>query len=160
VSTDPVQEGFPLILVVDDDKSMRMLLRVALEQEGYQVLEAQNGQACLAAYQNYQPDAILLDAVMPVMDGFTCCAQLRIFPNSEHTPVLMLTVLDDPDAVERAFAVGATDYITKPIQWAVLRHRLRRLIQQSRIYQHLEAANRELERLAGLVARYERTNLQ
>ncbi len=160
MSTDTVQEGSPLILVVDDDKSMRMLLRVALEQEGYQVLEAQNGQGCLSAYQNYQPDAILLDAVMPVMDGFACCAQLQTFPGSDRIPVLMITVLDDPDAVEQAFAVGASDYITKPIQWSVLRHRLRRLLQQSQIYQHLEAANRELERLNSIVARYEGTNLQ
>jgi PleD family two-component response regulator len=71
----------------------------------------------------------------------------------------MITVLDDPDAVEQAFAVGASDYITKPIQWSVLRHRLRRLLQQSQIYQHLEAANLELERLNSIVARYEGTNL-
>jgi PleD family two-component response regulator len=160
MSNDPVQEDSPLILVVDDDKSMRMLLRLALEQEGYQVLEAQDGEACLAAYQHCQPDAILLDAVMPVMDGFACCSQLRTFPGGERTSVLMVTVLDDPDAVERAFAAGSTDYITKPIPWAVLRHRVRRLIQQSLLYKQLEVANRELERLASLVAGYEGTNLQ
>lgn len=160
MSTDLVQEDSPLIFVVDDDKSMRMLLRVALEQEGYQVMEVQDGAACLAAYQHRQPDAILLDAVMPGMNGFACCTQLRTFPGSHHTPVLMITVLDDPDSVEQAFFVGATDYITKPIQWAVLRHRVRYLIQQSRISKQLESANRELERLACLVARYEETNLQ
>lgn len=160
MSTDPVQEDSPLILVVDDDKSMRMLLRLALEQQGYQVLEAQDGEACLAAYQHCQPDAILLDAVMPVMDGFACCSQLRTFPGGERTPVLMVTVLDDPDAVERAFAVGATDYITKPIHWAVLRHRVRHLLQQSLLSQQLEVANRELERLASLVDRCKGKNLQ
>jgi PleD family two-component response regulator len=160
VSTDPVQEDSPLILVVDDDKSMRMLLRLALEQEGYQVLEAQDGEACLATYQHCQPDAILLDAVMPVMDGFACCSQLRTFPGGERTPVLMVTVLDDPDAVERAFAAGATDYITKPIPWAVLRHRVRHLLQQSLLSKQLQSAHRELERLASLVAGYEGRNLQ
>ncbi len=160
MSTDPVQEDSPLIFVVDDDKSMRMLLRLALEQEGYQVLEAQDGEACLAAYQRRQPDAILMDAVMPGIDGFACCSKLRTFPGSDRMPVLMLTVLDDPDAVEQAFAVGTTDYITKPIHWAVLRHRLRRLLQQSQLYKQLEEANQELERLACLVARYEGTNLQ
>ena len=137
-----------------------MLLRIALEQEGYQVLEAQDGKACLAAYQHRQPDAILLDAVMPVMDGFACCSQLRTFPGGDRTPVLMVTVLDEPDAVERAFAVGATDYITKPIHWAVLRHRVRHLLQQSLLFKQLQSAHRELERLASLVARYEGTNLQ
>lgn len=155
-----VQKGSPLILIVDDDKSMRMLLHLALEQEGYQVLEAQDGKACLATYQRQRPDAILLDAVMPEMDGFNCCSKLRAFPNSDRIPVLMLTILDDPEAVEQAFAVGATDYITKPIHWAVLRHRLRRLLEQSELYQQLEEANRELERLAAIVVRYQRTSLQ
>ena len=67
MNTDPDQQNSPLILVVDDDKSMRMLLRLALEQEGYNVLEAEDGRACLAAYQRRQPDAILLDAVMPFL---------------------------------------------------------------------------------------------
>ena len=160
MSTDPLQEDSLLIFVVDDDKSMRMLLRVALEQEGYQVFEAENGAACLAAYKQRQPDAILLDALMPGMDGFVCCSQLRTFPASEHIPVLMITVLDEPDSVEQAFEVGATDYITKPIHWTVLRHRLRRLLQQSRFSKQLESAHRELERLARLVADYEKRNLQ
>lgn len=160
MSTDPLQEDSPLIFVVDDDKSMRMLLRVALEQEGYQVFEAENGAACLAAYKQLLPDAILLDALMPGMDGFACCSQLRTFPGSEHIPVLMITVLDEPDSVEQAFVVGATDYITKPIHWTVLRHRLRRLLQQSRFSKQLESAHRELERLARLVADYEKINLQ
>lgn len=160
MSTDSAQEEASLIFVVDDDKSMRMLLRLALEQEGYQVLEAEDGKACLTACQNRQPDAILLDAVMPGMDGFECCTQLRTFPSRKHTPILIITVLDDPDSVERAFEVGATDYITKPIHWTVLRYRLRRLLQQSQLYQKLERANRELERLAYLVAHHEKTNLQ
>ncbi len=159
MSTDPFQEDSPLIFVVDDDKSMRMLLRLALEQEGYQVLEAQDGAACLAAYQHQKPDAILLDAVMPGMDGFACCTELRTFKDS-IVPVLMITVLDDPDSVEQAFTVGATDYITKPIHWVVLRHRLRYLLEQFQLSKQLEAANIKLERLARLKASYEETNLQ
>jgi PleD family two-component response regulator len=158
VSTDLSQKNSYLILVVDDDKSMRMLLRLALEQEGYKVLEAEDGRACLAAYQRRQPDAILLDALMPEIDGFACCSQLRTLPNGDRIPVLMLTVLDDPDAVEQAFASGATDYITKPIHWSVLRHRLRHLLEQYQLYKQLEQANQELQRLASLVARYEQTD--
>lgn len=159
MSTDPVQKDSPLIFVVDDDKSMRLLLRLSLEQEGYQVLEAQDGKICLAAYERRQPDAILLDALMPGIDGFACCNQLRTFPSGNHIPILILTVLDDPDAVEQAFAAGATDYITKPIHWTVLRYRLRRLLQQSQLYQQLEEANQELQRLACIVARYEETDM-
>lgn len=167
MSTGLVPENSPLFLVVDDDKSMRMILRLALEQEGYQVVEAQNGEACLAAYQQHQPEAVLLDAMMPVMDGFACCRQLRTLSGNDGIPILMITVLDDPDSVDQAFEVGATDYITKPIHWTVLRQRVRRLLQQSiqkrqiaSLVQQLEQANLELKSLASKLARYEDSELQ
>jgi len=155
MSTELIQNDPPLILVVDNNKSMRMLLRLALEQEGYQVAEASDGASCLATYQRRQPDLILLDALMPVMDGFTCCTQIRNLPSGDRIPVLMITVLDDPDSVERAFEVGAVGYITKPIHWTVLRYRVRYLIQQSQLDKQLAEAIREVERLASLVAQYE-----
>lgn len=160
MSTNIAQKDPALILVVDDDKSMRMLLRVALEKEGYEVLEAEDSPTCLAACQRRRPNAILLDAIMAGMDGFACCRQLRALPDIAHLPILMLTILDEPNSVEQAFTVGATDYITKPINWAVLRHRLRYLLQQSQLYQQLEEANRELQRLASIVTHYEETQSQ
>lgn len=159
MSTDPFQEDSPLIFVVDDDKYMLMLLRLALEQQGYQVLEAQNGAACLAAYQYQKPDAILLDAVMPGMAGFACCTELRKFKGST-VPVLMIAVLDEPNSVEQAFTLSATNYITKQIPWVVLRHRVRYLLEQLQLSKQLEAANIKLERLVCLMAGYEETNLQ
>ncbi len=126
------QPDSPLVLVVDDDRTLRALLRLAMEEEGYQVAEANNGENCLAEFARLQPDIVLLDAVMPVMDGFTCCSQLRTLPTAEHTPVLMITVLDDQDSVDQAFEAGATDYVTKPIHWAVLRQRVARLLEASR----------------------------
>lgn len=166
MSTRPIQKDSPLFLVVDDDKSMRMVIRIALEKEGYQVVEAHNGEACLAAYRKHQPDAILLDAVMPVMDGFACCRELRTLSDSETTPILMITVLDDPDSVDRAFEVGANDYITKPIHWSVLRYRVGRLLQESvqkrqveSLLEKLEQVNQEVERLARKLARYEGKDL-
>lgn len=139
-----------VVLVVDDDKTMRGLLRRAMQQEGYQVVEASNGEECLTAYKLKQPHIVLLDAMMPVMDGFTCCTQLKMLPGSDRIPVLMITGLDDKESVDRAFEVGATDYVTKPIHWPVLRQRVRRLLQQFELYQQLEAANMELHRLATL----------
>ena len=65
-----------MILVADDDKTIRVLLRDAMEQEGYRVVEVTDGKQCLDAYETVKPDIVLLDAVMPVMDGFTCCKQL------------------------------------------------------------------------------------
>lgn len=66
----------PLILVADDDKTIRHLLREAMEKQGYRVVEVSNGQHCLDAYMTVKPNLVLLDAVMPVMDGFTCCQQI------------------------------------------------------------------------------------
>ncbi len=160
-------EAPSVILVVDDDPSMRQILRRVMEKDGYQVVEAANGQQGLEAYKSLKPHLILLDALMPVMDGFACCTQLQTLisggaSNGEtiasldglngasRTPVLMITGLDDQESVDRAFAVGATDYVTKPIHFAVLRQRVRRLIQQAQLYQRLEIANQELQRLAAL----------
>ncbi|QSJ17203.1 PleD family two-component system response regulator [Nostoc sp. UHCC 0702] len=166
----------PVILVADDDKTIRVLLRDAMEQEGYRVVEVTDGKQCLDAYETVKPDIVLLDAVMPVMDGFTCCKQLlQIAKNNlmsalasldtdsalgntviskiwERTPILMITSLDDQESVDRAFEAGATDYVTKPIHWAVLRQRLRRLLQQAQIYKQLEAANLALQHLANVDA--------
>ena len=140
----------PLILLIDDDHITRMQIRRFLEHENYQIAEASNGKEGIDAYQRLHPDMVLVDGVMPIMDGFECCAQLQTMPNADHTPVLMITGLDDQSSVDRAFAAGATDYVTKPIHWAVLRQRVRRLIQQSQLLQQLEAANQLFQELASV----------
>jgi CheY-like chemotaxis protein len=117
-----------------------------MEEEGYQVVEANNGENCLAEFMRLQPDLVLLDAVMPVMDGFTCCSQLRTLPIAEHTPVLMITVLDDRESVDRAFTVGATDYVTKPIHWPVLRQRVTRLLDVSRSHRQVKKITEALQK--------------
>ncbi|MFM2062850.1 MAG: hypothetical protein RLZZ507_2520 [Cyanobacteriota bacterium] len=128
----------PLVLVVDDDLVIQMQLRQAMHKEGYKVIAASDGKEALDIYISSHPDIILLDAMMPVMDGFTCCAQLQALATDKFTdnfsqtpPILMITGLDDPNSVDKAFAVGASDYITKPIHWAVLRQRVRRLLQMN-----------------------------
>lgn len=152
-----------LILIIDDDDCTRFQLRRVMEHDGYRVVEATNGEEGLALYTKLHPDLILLDAMMPTLDGFAFCAQLqglpwdsldRVPPQSqlpeirqEHAPVLMITGLEDEDSVERAFAVGAADYITKPIHWAVLRQRVHRLIKQYYLYQQLQYTNQQLQQL-------------
>lgn len=137
----------PLVLIVDDDQFMRIQLRHAMEQSGYQVAQASNGDQAISIYLDQQPDIVLLDAMMPVMDGFACCKVLRSLLNSDriasNLPVLMITALEDQESVDQAFAVGATDYITKPIHWAVLRQRVRRLLEAS---QAMEALQQQTER--------------
>jgi CheY-like chemotaxis protein/nitrogen-specific signal transduction histidine kinase len=147
----PGQLSPPLILIVDDDLVMRFQLRQVMENEGYQILEASDGKEGLDLYSRFHPDIVLLDGKMPVMDGFTCCRELQSLPGGASTPVLMITGLDDSASVDKAFEVGAADFITKPIHWAVLRQRVKRLLQQSQLsreqehlYQQLEQANLDL----------------
>lgn len=137
--TNPQKDS--LVLVVDDDRCMRYQLRQAMEQAGYRVAEANDGEQGLAAYTRLHPDVVLLDALMPVMDGFTCCTQLQRLPNGDRTPVLMITALEDQESVDQAFEAGASDYITKPIHWAVLRQRVRRLLESSWAVEELQRQN-------------------
>lgn len=133
-----------LILIVDDDNIIRLQMRQLLQQVGFRVAEASDGEQALAVYKEQQPDMVLLDAMMPVMDGFTCCSQLQALPGGATTPILMITGLYDQVSVDKAFAAGATDYITKPIQWQVLRQRVRRILAARRAMQELEVyANRQ-----------------
>jgi len=123
------KQDSPLILIADDDRFTRMMLRQLMEKEGYKVEEAGDGEQCLAAYKSHKPDMVLLDAMMPVMDGFTCCTQLQTLINDEATPVLMITGLNDQASVDWAYEAGATDFVTKPIHPPVLLRRVRRLLE-------------------------------
>ncbi len=162
---DPeLQKKPPLILIVDDEKTVRMVLRRAMVKEGYKVIDACDGEECLDICLKQKPDLVLLDAMMPGIDGFTCCAQLKKLLGKNCPPILMITALEDQASVDLAFDVGATDYITKPIHWAVLRQRVRRLIQtwwlvqelklqidkEKMLSEELEIANQQLQRLASL----------
>ncbi|AFY66266.1 diguanylate cyclase domain-containing protein [Geitlerinema sp. PCC 7407] len=141
----------PLVLVVDDEKTLRLVLQRAMEQEGYQTIEAQDGRNCLNLCQQQRPDIILLDAVMPEMDGFECCRALHEQFGDACPPILMITRLDDTESVDRAFAVGADDYVTKPIHWAVLRQRVRRLMQTQWVMDELRHRVQEEEALRTLL---------
>jgi CheY-like chemotaxis protein/nitrogen-specific signal transduction histidine kinase len=148
MTVSPANRRPPLLLVVDDDEVIRKILAQNLAAEGYQIVEAKNGEAALVMYQQVQPDMVLLDGIMPVMDGFECCAKLQELPNGPQTPVLIITGLEETSYVDRAFEVGAADYITKPIHWPVMRQRVRRLLQQSQLYSDLETSNLALRQTA------------
>ncbi len=130
--SDHQEEDNSLVLVVDDDRSTRSALRYTLQREGFRVEEAEDGAQALMMLKRIQPDVILMDAMMPVMDGFTACAKVQDLPNGRTIPVLMITALEDNSSVERAFAAGASDYIPKPIHFAVLSQRVRRVIDGNR----------------------------
>jgi diguanylate cyclase (GGDEF)-like protein len=126
------------ILVVDDDSAMRLLLRQILEQDGHVVEEAEDGEAALCMFERNPPDVVLLDAMMPGMDGFTVCARLRRMFNSANVAIVMTTALTDESSIAQAFDAGATDYTTKPVNPVLLRHRLNQTIAASRRQAHIE----------------------
>jgi DNA-binding response OmpR family regulator len=135
----------PLALVVDDDPTFRALSRLALEQFDLRVEEAGNGREGVALAQRLQPDIVILDLQMPELDGFAACAALRRLPSAERLPILIMTGLDDVEAIARAYDVGATDFITKPCNGLVLGQRVRYMLRAS---DTLEALRRSETRLA------------
>ena len=120
-------EERPVVILADDDPSIRLMVRHVLESEDFDIVEASDGLEAIKAVEKYHPALILLDAVMPGIDGFTTCQQIK---DNGHTdiPVMMITGLDDDASVERAYEVGAIDFITKPIKWAVLKHRVKSVV--------------------------------
>ncbi len=120
-------EERPIVVLADDDPSIRLMVRHVLESEDFDIIEASDGLEAIKAVEKHHPALILLDAVMPGIDGFTTCQQIK---DKGHTdiPVMMITGLDDDASVERAYEVGAIDFITKPIKWAVLKHRVKSVV--------------------------------
>ncbi len=115
----------PTLLIVEDQASTRMLVQGMLGKQGYRVVQAEHGASGVEAFERERPDVVLLDVVMPVMDGFEACRRMRAIDQDDGTPIIMLTGVDDIEAIERAFEAGATDFITKPINWPLLTQRVR-----------------------------------
>ncbi|UTW46054.1 EAL domain-containing protein [bacterium SCSIO 12696] len=126
------------VLIADDDRSMRMALRNALEADDYSIDEASNGEHAVAICRRNMPDLILIDALMPEIDGFQACEQIRDLPNGTDIPILMITGLEDEKSIVKAFTAGASDYIPKPIHFSVMRQRVARLLQASKAEQHVK----------------------
>lgn len=115
----------PLVLVADDDPTIRLLASEMLLQAGFDVLEAEDGSQAVDVFSRTHPEVVLLDVMMPRMDGYGVCTTIRGLPGGEHTAIIMVTGLDDIESIHRAYDAGATDFITKPINWTILGHRVR-----------------------------------
>ncbi len=113
---DKSQQQSSLVLIVDDVPSNIAVLHDALDEYGYTVLVANNGEAALKVAAEAEPDIILLDAVMPGMDGFEVCRKLKASNRTSHIPVIFMTGLTETEHVVAAFEAGGTDYVTKPIR--------------------------------------------
>jgi predicted signal transduction protein with EAL and GGDEF domain/DNA-binding NarL/FixJ family response regulator len=147
---DPQEVSHPRVLLVDDDEVNLILTSAALRERGFVVSEASGGEQALQALAKGLPDLIVLDAVMPGLDGFTLCKRLRATPSWEFLPVLMLIGLDDDASIERAYQAGATDFFIKSPQWSLLAGRLRYLLRTARTNLELMRSRARLARAQDL----------
>jgi len=127
-STDSASPAQPTILIVDDDVVIRMLMRDSLEDEGFSVIEAEDGVEACKLCDQAVPSLLIVDAMMPNMDGFELCRELRQRATTRHVPILMATGLDDLGSITKAYESGATDFIAKPLNWVLLNHRIRYML--------------------------------
>lgn len=140
-------ERQPVVLIVDDAPAGQQALQALLEGQGYRLVMAANGLEALECACRENPDAILLDVMMPVMDGFEVCRRLRRDPQLAEVPVVMVTALDDRPSRLAGLEAGADDYIIKPFDRAELLARLRTIVRLNR-YRSLQEERAKLQRLS------------
>ncbi|MYM85489.1 EAL domain-containing protein [Duganella sp. FT50W] len=130
-----------LVLVADDDPTMRLLMLEMLAQVGLDAIEAEDGLQAMACYHSVAPDLVLLDVDMPGMDGFAVCREIRRLESPAAVPIIMVTGGDELESVTRAYEAGATDFISKPINWPILGHRVLYVLRASDAISRLRIAD-------------------
>ncbi|MBE9010739.1 two-component system response regulator [Pseudanabaenaceae cyanobacterium LEGE 13415] len=141
----------PKILVVDDHPSSRMTAVALLSVEGYDVVEAESGAAALSQLHETNPDLILLDVMMPGMDGYEVCRRLKQDEHTRLTPIVFITALDDRRSRLRGIEAGGDDFLTKPFDQLELSARVKSLIRQKRLNEDLDHAEKVLFSIARTV---------
>lgn len=129
----PSVQAATKVLVVDDNAENRAFVRAALEDEGYEVILAANGEEALRRFVADPPACVLLDVRMPDMDGFTVCGRIRALPNGSETPVIFVTALRDVDTFDAAQLAGGDDFLTKPVRPTELAVRVQTAVRLSRL---------------------------
>jgi two-component system, sensor histidine kinase and response regulator len=147
------------VLIVDDDTMARDVIEGLLFREGYQLDFAESGQQALAYLEKQLPDLILLDVMMPEMDGFTLCERLKASEQWRHIPIILVTALGSKEDLARGFEAGADDFLHKPVEDVELRARVRAMLRIKRQYDELQEAMRLREELAHLIVHDMRTPL-
>ncbi len=137
---NPIKEPQPTVLVADDDDAMRLLITTALRQADFSVVTVGDGTSAIDSFINRRPDLILLDVEMPGINGYQACQEIRQRPRGHNVPIVMVTGLEDTGSVNRAYEAGATDFITKPINWPLFGHRLRYILRAAKNVQALAAS--------------------
>jgi two-component system alkaline phosphatase synthesis response regulator PhoP len=118
------------ILIADDEPDILEIISFNLRKDGYEVMTAKNGAEALEIARTYQPDLIILDAMMPMKNGFEVCQQLRLQPEFQHTLIIFLTALGDDNSEIRGLEAGADDFLTKPVSPKVLLSKVQSLFRR------------------------------
>ncbi|MEP7151331.1 MAG: EAL domain-containing protein [Nitrospira sp.] len=147
-----MSQARPVILVIDDDPVARRFVRSAVEPAGMVVQEAAGGREALTLFESLSPDLLVLDLVMPDMDGYLTCSRIRSLPGGKRVPILILTGLDDAHSIAQAYEHGATNFIHKPVNATILCHHIRYMLRTSNVLHALLRSEFRLE-LAQRIAR-------
>lgn len=126
-----------LILIVDDDKILRQILCLSVSKAGFKVAEAADGEEAISQFKKLSPDAILLDILLPSINGFKVCERIRKMPGGNTVPIIMITGQDDYDSINYAFEAGATDFAAKPLNPLLLCYRLSYVIRANKAFTDL-----------------------
>jgi diguanylate cyclase (GGDEF)-like protein len=140
-------------LIIDDDELMRMMIAEALVPLGFTIIEAEDGELGVKTFLQHAPDLVFLDLLMPGINGIEVCRQLRSTLQGRTVPIVMVTGQDDRESINQSFQAGATDFISKPIHWPMLSHRVRFIMQSASAMRDIvqsEARLHQAQRLAGL----------
>ena len=137
----------PRILIVDDSEANRDILSARLAPHGYELMQAADGEEALAAARQRAPDLILLDVMMPNMDGFEVCEALRALPGGRGVPVILLTARDDLDTRLEGMYQGVSEFLTKPINTHELYARVRAQLHIVDLGRQLQSVERNLRTL-------------
>ncbi len=132
------------ILIVDDELSNRMILSAILKKEGYTVVSAGNGQEAIDVFQQEEPELVLMDIMMPIMDGYEATQKIKALSQEKFTPIIFLTAMTDDQALRRCVDVGGDDFLSKPYNQVIIKAKIDALERMSQLYNTVYKQKREL----------------
>jgi DNA-binding response OmpR family regulator len=136
------------VLVVDDDEDSRRLLAHLLERKGYSVVLADGGRSAISTLEKQEVDVVVLDVMMPVMDGFAVCRELKKSPDTASVPVILLTARDDMETRATGMKLGVSDFLAKPVNKEELYVRVRTQLEGRQRARQLEKAQKRADSMA------------
>lgn len=139
------------ILIVDDEQSMRMQLETMLASSDYEITTLANGVELLEQLADLSPDLIILDVIMPEMDGFEACRRIKANSHFQHIPIILVTVMDSKKVLAKAIEAGAVDFLQKPVSKLELQVRVRSMLRIKKQYDELQAMLQMREELSNMV---------